>query len=204
MRPFNYEKIFKPKSFDEAKNQTLKELMNKFSYLDLEIGAGVGWHAIQYAKANPDRLLIATERTHEKFSKFQSRFIKHPTLSNLFPVHADVVPWTVHYLPEKSLDKIFIFYPNLYPKNPSARFFKMPFLGFLLQRGKPHLTVHLATNDYNYQKEAQEEAKNTWSLKLIQYQELTLENTPSPRTHFEKKYLLRKEICYDLIFQIKA
>lgn len=198
MRHFNPTSLVKPKNYQSFQ---FSESFFQENKVDLEIGSGVGWHAITYSKCNPERHLIAVERTEVKFNKFKNRLEHHQGFKNLTPIHADIVPWTVHFLPDSSIEKIFIFYPNPYPKNPSARFFKMPFFEYLLKKGKENLTIHLATNEFNYQQEARELSESTWKLELIQFQELTLKSSFNPRTHFEKKYLLRNETCYDLIFQ---
>lgn len=202
MRDFKSEKITPPRSIGTllSKNQ-IAEWREQSQNVDLEIGAGVGWHAIQYAVKNPLRKLIAIERTKEKFLKFEGRINKHPFIENLFAIHADVVHWSVYYLPDESIDRIFILYPNLYPKNASARFFRMPFFNYLLGKCKKNATIHLATNDFVYQIEAQNEAQERLGMKLIHFNELNGKNLSEARTHFEKKYLLRDQTCYDLIFQ---
>ena len=166
--------------------------------VDLEIGCGVGWHPIDYAQRNPDRFLIAIERTSTKFAKFNRRYLNHPECSNLLPIHADVVPWVTHCLPENTISRFFILYPNSYPKNPSARFFKMPFFAELLRRGREDCSLELATNEKFYYEEALDLSVQQWGLEVASSKVLTRENFPKPRTHFEKKYLERGEICYDL------
>jgi tRNA G46 methylase TrmB len=168
--------------------------------LDLEIGCGVGWHALSYVQKHPERHLLAVERTAGKFQSFQRRLERHPPLPNLTAIHADVVPWLVHTLPDACLSRIFILYPNPYPKNRAARFFTMPFFGELLKKARPELHLHLATNEKFYQEEALFMAQSHWGLRLQSQQILSRETFPKPRTHFEKKYLERNEICYDLVF----
>lgn len=198
-------RAFSPHSLTKPKGSVFLNLPPGFFDnplpVDLEIGAGVGWHAITYAQQNPLRRLIAIERTKNKFEQFVRRTQQHPSLPQLYPIHSDVIPWSVHHLPDSSIDQFFIYYPNPYPKNSSARFFKMPFFEYLLKKGKPQALVHLATNVFDYQEEAQRMAQEQWYLKLISYRELLASSMFKPRTHFEKKYLLRGETCYDLIFQ---
>jgi tRNA G46 methylase TrmB len=124
LRTFNPSTLIKP---SDSGPFPLSESFFQTHSVDLEIGAGAGWHAMTYCKNNPNRTLIAVERTKNKFEKLEQRFLRHPELTNLIPIHADIIPWTVYFLPESSIERIFIYYPNPYPKNPSARFFKMPF-----------------------------------------------------------------------------
>ncbi len=198
MRKFSSEKVTAPKG------ATLFQRPSSIPDdcpIDLEIGCGVGWHSISYSQKHPERFLIAIERTSEKFKRFQRRYQHHCAIYNLLPVHADSVPWVVHCLPDGLLSRIFILYPNPYPKNPAARFFRMPFFEELLKKGKEELTIHLATNEKFYRNEAIKIASEHWPLVLESQRTLTRENFPNPRTHFEKKYLLRGEICYDLVFR---
>ncbi|WP_020393776.1 hypothetical protein [Thiolinea disciformis] len=160
----------------------------------LEIGAGVGLHALSFAAQHPTIELYAIERTAEKFQKFWHSYQANP-LRNLHPIHADAIPWVVHALPPESLERVFILYPNPEPKNPAQRWLNMPFFAFLLSRLKPRGHVHLASNIPEYLAEAKQQAEQTWQLP---YEEKTL--SEPGRTHFEIKYLQRGEPCRELVF----
>jgi len=168
--------------------------------LDLEIGAGVGWHAIHYAAANPGRTLIALERTSAKFRAFETRVKAHPELRNLRAIQADAISWVTHSLPPASLDRVFILYPNPEPGRRNQRWPCMPFMERLLQTLKPGGALTLATNIEAYAREAETVMTGHWGLMLETKRELTA-GSIEPRTHFEKKYLARGEVCYDLIFR---
>ena len=80
----------------------------------LEIGAGVGYHAIQYAKVHPESRLVALERTSEKFARFQSRINGHSEKQcrYLYAEQADACQWVAQHLQPDELDAVFILYPN--------------------------------------------------------------------------------------------
>lgn len=183
-RVFKPEKLFKPRDFVEP------ELTDNCY---LEIGAGRGLHAVQFAQVNPDKQLIAIERTRVKFEDFDKRSTTE-NLSNLIPVHADAIPWVVHAIPPASLNGVFLLYPNPEPKNAAQRWFNMPFFEFLLSRLKPEAKLILATNIKDYFEEAVEQTEQVWRLP---YTALEVAKD-SKRTHFEIKYLARREICYQL------
>lgn len=164
--------------------------------LDLEIGCGVGWHPIKYAQANPNRTLIAIEHTRAKFDGFRRRADRHE-LPNLLPIHADAIRWVTHALPESSVDRIFVLYPNPEPQAANKRWFRMPFMHELLTKLKPQGTIELATNIATYKDEAKMYASEVWNLELADEHTVT----ENPRTHFEKKYLLRGETCFDVTFR---
>lgn len=170
-------------------------------HLDLEIGAGQGLHSIQYCRTHPIRHLLAIERTHQRFAKLQQRKDHHPEIDNLSVFHADAVAFVTHYLPVKSLDKVFLLYPNPYPKNSQAnlRWHKSPFIHQLKLKMKPGAVLELATNIESYAREARTDFVEIWGMPLIEEREVQV--SAPPRTHFEKKYLLRGERCWNLIFQ---
>ena len=63
----------------------------------LEIGAGVGMHALSFAKNNSDYFHIAIERTSNKFQKLSHRSMKED-LDNLYVCQDDAVNWVVHII----------------------------------------------------------------------------------------------------------
>jgi tRNA G46 methylase TrmB len=172
-----------------------------FESIDLEIGAGVGRFAISHARANPTRAIIAIEKTVERYSKFATRIKNHPPLPNLLPVHGEAASVITHFIPEQSLDAIFILYPNPYPKakQRNLRWHNRAFMGFLLQRLCAGGTLTLATNIEDYYLEALQMMENVWHLQVIEARKLS--SSEAPRTHFEKKYLERDEDCWNMVFK---
>ncbi len=163
------------------------------THLALEIGAGVGLHALSFAKAHPEVTLYAIERTAEKYQKFQQSFLAAP-LPNLLPIHADAIPWVVHALPPLCLQQVFILYPNPEPKNPAQRWFNMPFMQFLLSRMQAGATLTLASNIMAYLDEAESQLTTVWQLPYVR-SAVTTER----RTHFEIKYMARGEPCGQIV-----
>jgi tRNA G46 methylase TrmB len=159
----------------------------------LEIGAGVGLHALNFARSNPTSQVYAIERTAEKFQKFHYSFLAEGT-PNLNPIHADAIPWVVHALPPACLQQVFILYPNPEPKNPAQRWFNMPFMQFLLSRMQPNATLTLASNIMQYLDEAEQQLIHLWQLPYTR-----TAVTSVRRTHFEIKYMERGEACGQLI-----
>ena len=178
-------------------------LHNREALIDLEIGSGVGWWAIQYATQNPDRHLIAIEHTKEKFSSFHQRLKTNPEIKNLTAIHTDAVAWVTHCLGTQKLSRIFILYPNPNPKNEARRWIRMPFFRLLLEKLAPQGEIIFATNIKEYAEEIRQYAEEYWGLKKTRDQALVQGHLPQgyPRTHFEKKYLARGETCFDLVFE---
>ena len=92
MRAFNAENIPKP--------QGDFTFVEKLSWpVTIEIGCGVGKHPLQWAKENPDKQMVAIERTKEKFRKFENSYVEAGSPENLFIVHGDAVAWVAHFVP---------------------------------------------------------------------------------------------------------
>lgn len=193
MRAFARDKVPLPPDFRELPFDPSRSF-------DIEIGCGVGFHPLHYARANPDRLLIAFERTAEKFEKFQGRLAHHDPLPNLVAIHGDAIPWITHGVAPGTVDRYFLLYPNPYPKESqrNLRFHEMPFFSVIVETLKPGGTLTLATNMDFYRIGALEKITKEWGLRLVS--EGRIPPGFTPRTHFEKKYLARGEPCWDLVF----
>lgn len=168
--------------------------------IELEIGCGVGWHPIEYARKNPDRLVIAIERTTEKFNKFSMRLSRHAKIPNLVAVHADAVAWVTHFVPAKSLKRIFILYPNPNFKNAQARWIRMPFFRALLEKLEAKGVIEFRTNEAAYAEEVRRVSRE-WGTSLVEdssYEKISV-SPEIATTHFERKYLERGETCYRLV-----
>ena len=158
-------------------------------------------HAIQYATQNPERFLIAVERTHTRFAQLKQRAHHHAQLKNLIPVHADAIGFVTHHLDDQSLEQIFLLYPNPYPKakHSNLRWHNSPFMSLLLKKLKTGGTLTIATNLEWYACEAQTALVRAWNLQLTEARQVSPDAVA--RTHFEKKYLARGETCWNLKFR---
>lgn len=165
--------------------------------IDLEIGAGAGLHSVSYCLQNPDRKLVALERTAERFSKLMIRREKYPELNNLFCLRADAQWWASQHLGPSCLKNVFILYPNPYPKQSQAnhRWHRSPFMGFLLTRMQVGGRLTLATNIKSYFDEANQYFGDFWKLEVRSQQ---IPTDFLGRTHFELKYLKAQQTCYEI------
>ena len=184
IRQFQAQRMRAPRDFQAINN----------SSICVEIGAGKGKHALLFSQANPDRTLIAIERTREKFLAMQKQH-QIEGQHNLTPVHADALPWVVHALFPRQVEEFFILYPNPEPHNPAQRWLNMPFFEYLLSRLKTGGQITLASNIPEYIQEAQQQLIDVWKLPFVKEK---IAST-SARTHFEVKYLQRGELCQQLI-----
>lgn len=191
MRAFQPEKLSAPRDFITPK--ILDNHKNDVPIV-LEIGAGKGKHALSFAAQNPDKHLIAIERTRNKFDAFAKLAAEHKN-ANLDAIHADAIAWIVHAIAPHSVAKMFILYPNPEQHNPNQQWLNMPFFEFLLSRLQVGAKIVLATNIESYMNNAEQRATDVWRLPNTRY----LVPTDSQRTHFEVKYLARQETCWELM-----
>ena len=161
---------------------------------DIEVGAGVGYHPVQYALANPQRTLVAIERTHERFKKFLGRIAGNGVGDNLIPIRSDALFWIVHHIPRNSVRRYFFLYPNPFPKH--RRWYAMPFMEYVVETMMEGGELEMATNIEEYYREAKRYFTEIWGLELVGDREI--DPSEQPRTHFEKKYLQRGERCWNL------
>lgn len=200
IRAFRAEKVPFPRGFESFR------FPRDEKRIAIEIGAGAGWHAIQYAKEHPETLLFAIEQTHDRFEKLASRAKRHAELSRLVPVHANAIGWVTHLVPRASIDEYLLLYPNPNPKESqrNKRWHWHPFFAKLIETLKPNGTLTLATNERFYADEAKEVISKQWGMRLDRFEEVSLRthSAYSPRTHFEKKYLERGETVFDLKFSL--
>lgn len=206
IRLFNGQSLPKPRFFIDKKQ------VNPFALpLQIEIGAGTGQFAIDQSHQHPAQFWIAIEHTKEKFQKFWNAYQKLSPehQARLLPVHANAISWIYYFfLEERSknltvVENFHFMYPNPNPKNVASRWHRMPFFHVLLGLLKSRGCVHLATNEEWYADEAKLYLGKTWGLQEKSFQKIhkdTMQSDFIPRTLFEKKYFLRGDTCYDMIF----
>ncbi|HRK03199.1 MAG TPA: SAM-dependent methyltransferase [Oligoflexia bacterium] len=171
--------------------------------LDFEIGCGAGMHPIEYNQSEKQRVLIAVEHTRIKYQAFCQHLLKNQQvdLRRLVPLHANAISVLTHLVPPASIERIYLLYPNPEPKARNRRWFCAPFMAKVLDCLVPGGTVHVASNIDWYFNEALHQARNVWGLQVTAERSFNENTIPfsKPRTHFEKKYLERGQICYDAI-----
>ena len=188
------ERAFQPQRLSAPRDFVMPDAALKpKSSLVLEIGAGKGKHALSFAMQNPDKHLIAIERTRNKFEAFE-KLVAQQNFANLTAIHADAIAWIVHAIAPNSIDSIYILYPNPEQHNPNQQWLNMPFFEFLLSRLQVGGEIILATNIETYMDNAEQQANKVWCLPNKRSQVAS----SSQRTHFEVKYLARQETCWEL------
>jgi len=160
--------------------------------VDLEIGSGVGWFAVQHSNLFPHHSLICIERSQVRYLKLLRR--AKGQAPRALPIRADVHQWVPSNLSSSSIENIYIWYPNPYPRK--QRWHRKPIFERLLWILKKGGRLTMATNIEDYAHEACHYFEKVWNLEVLKSEPLPKEQRP--RTHFEKKYLERGETCWEI------
>jgi tRNA (guanine-N7-)-methyltransferase len=178
------------------------------SPIDLEIGCGAGLHPILYGREHPQRSLIAIEHTLSRFKKFQRRLEHHPDIQNVTPVHANAIGYITHFVPPRSLDRVFILYPNPHPKkrHEHRRWYAMPFMERILDSLVVGGELTMATNIRSYAERATLFLTEIWNLESVARQELHRDHFDPQLglSHFERKYLETGHTCIRETFRVST
>lgn len=117
----------------------------------LEIGLGKDPHIIERAAHDPDRLHIGLEYSRKKLDKVLAKATR-AGVENLRLLHADAVKILVPLFPEASLEQIYIFFPDPWPKkrHRKKRIVQAPFIRDLGARLGDGRELELRTDDADY------------------------------------------------------
>lgn len=184
-------------SLESVPSPRSEVLFSPHPKIAVEIGCGVGLHPILLAKERPDWKIYGLERTKEKFEKFQRRLWNHPKLQHLLAIHDDGLSWIIHRMPDESIDELYLFYPNPYPKEHqrNKRFHFMPIFSLILKKLKIDGSIYLRSNESWYLDEFMKVATEIWGMELSSKKRVS-----TGETHFEIKYLEQNQICHELVF----
>lgn len=116
----------------------------------LEIGFGGGEHLTHQALHYPDIGIMGCEPYINGVAKLLSR-IKEQNLNNV-RIYNDDTREVTERLPDASLSRVFILYPDPWPKarHNKRRLVSTPFLNELARLMKKGATLRLATDDEDY------------------------------------------------------
>lgn len=164
----------------------------------VEVGCGTGDWICTEAPQNPTTYYIGIEQTEIRSDKLIQCAADIP---NLVAIRADAVLLLDALCPPASVDTLYLFYPNPYPKTRQAnrRLVIGPSMWVFDRCLKPGGTIYLATNIESYANDAAQLLTEAWGYTLTRYG--IIDTQISPRTAFEKKYLERGEACFEVIAQ---
>ena len=172
----------------------------------LEIGTGMGDATAQIAKSNKENDYLAVE-VHRPGIGSLMRQIEENKLSNIRLMSYDIVEILKYQLPENTIDCVYIFFPDPWPKKKhhKRRLISSSLLSLIKPVLKTHGRLFIATDWENYAEQI---------IDVIEHQvdviNLAGNNKYSPRprwrpmTKFEKRGLNKGHQVFDFVLAFKC
>ncbi len=128
-----------------------QSIFNRSAPVVLEIGFGMGQSLLQMAQATPEQDFIGIE-VHWPGIGALLNGIEQNQLQNIRVFAGDATEWIQHCIPDASLARILIFFPDPWPKkrHHKRRLIQPKFIALLRQKLKAGGTLHLATDWGDY------------------------------------------------------
>jgi len=129
-------------------------ISNQFAYIkpvEIELGAGDGSFIAQYAKLHPEHNFIAVERLLGRARKVEKKAIR-AGLENLRIIRIEAGYLIKYLLPERSIIKMHIYFPDPWPKarHSKNRLIQPNFLKDLLKIMETGGEIYLRTDSTAY------------------------------------------------------
>ncbi|MCP5491917.1 MAG: tRNA (guanosine(46)-N7)-methyltransferase TrmB [Chlamydiales bacterium] len=131
----------------------------------VEYCSGNGEWIIQKCLDEPNYTWIAVEKKFQRVAKIWSK-AQNNNLKNLLIVCGEAQTFTKHYLQDSSVEKIYVNYPDPWPKERHAkhRLIQTPFANEMARVAKEGAIATFVTDDQPYGNQMQSEMKAPWQL----------------------------------------
>ncbi len=118
----------------------------------LEIGLGKDAHIIEQAIAGPDHRYVGLEYSRKKLDMVIAKVLRRGGVPNLRVMRADAVRILHPLFRDGSLEKIFVFFPDPWPKkrHRKKRLIQKPFVRLLVSKLVDGGAIELRTDDFDY------------------------------------------------------
>lgn len=126
-------------------------IFGRFAPVNLEIGFGIGESLIAMALNNPNEDYIGIEVYRSGISFLLAQIAAY-NLTNIRIYYADAIEVLRFCIPNKSLDKIMIFFPDPWPKrrHHKRRIIQKDFITLIHSKLKSNGYLHIATDWEDY------------------------------------------------------
>jgi len=168
----------------------------------LEIGFGMGQSLAKMAETQPEEDFLGIE-VHKPGIGAILVLIEGAQLKNLKLIEGDAVEILECFIPDQSLDKIQIFFPDPWPKrrHHKRRLIQPEFLRLLCTKLKKGALLHLATDWEHYADQMMEVLSQESSLLNTAGPGIYAIHTGRPLTKFEKRGQGLGHGIWDLLFK---
>lgn len=176
------------------------EIFQREAPLWLEIGFGMGETTEQIVLANPEVNYIGVEVYPPGVGAMLKR-IEESNITNMRVINHDVVDVINHMIPDDSLDKVMIYFPDPWRKSRhhKRRLIQPPFIKLLLTKIKPGGILHCATDWENYAEHMLEVLQNCDGLSNL-FDTFAPRPAKRPLTKFENRGLKLGHQVWDLLY----
>jgi tRNA (guanine-N7-)-methyltransferase len=183
----------------------LNKIFGRHAPRILEIGTGMGDATVQMAKTHRENDYLAIE-VHRPGIGSLMRQIEGNNLSNIRLISHDIVDVLKYQLPENSIDCVYIFFPDPWPKKKhyKRRLINSSFLSLIKPALQAHGRLFIATDWENYAEQIIKLIDNEPGIINIAGKNQT---TPRPgwrpMTKFEQRGLNKGHLVFDFALAFK-
>ena len=166
----------------------------------LEIGFGMGASLAEMAKASPSCQFLGIE-VHKPGVASLLADLDEMGCTNVKVICDDAIDVITHLIPDASLERVLIFFPDPWPKKKhhKRRLVQLALVERLSQKLKESGVLHLATDWDHYAEHMQAVMTQAARFKPI---DATLD--PRPQTKFERRGVRLGHSIHDLVYQRTA
>lgn len=183
----------------------LSDLFKNKQPIFFEIGFGMGHSLAEMARSFPDINFIGVE-VHRPGVGALLNAIQEHSLSNIRISSIDAVTLLTEQIPDHSLDKIQIFFPDPWHKkrHHKRRLIQPAFIQLVYQKLKPQGILHIATDWQDYAEHITAIMQNESRFESVNDAEkLPREYTWRPTTKYEQRGQRLNHAIYTLLFVAK-
>jgi len=185
-----------------AEPAALANILQQYNSITIEIGFGMGETLFQMAHANPSKFFLGIEVHRPGIVNLIAKLKQQP-VANLRIIEADAMEIFNKYIPDNSIDRVLLFFPDPWPKRKQQkrRLLRQEFLLALQQKSKVDGILHFVTDWEDYALAALKllSANQNWR-NLAGINTFSTRPTYRPLTKFEKRGLKLGHKIWELIF----
>jgi len=180
----------------------LDEVFGRQAPLIVEIGPGTGESLVPMARARPECNILAFEVYQPAIARLVASLVTEQ-VDNVRVVAADAVAGLTHLLPERSLNELWTFFPDPWPKarHHKRRLIQPAFADLVASRLKYRARWRLATDSTGYAQSIRGVLDEHPDLVAEHENEGALRWASRPLTRFEQRGVLAGRPVVDLTYR---